>query len=298
MKATSQQTRDHLKIAESIISGWGENYSVTYEMINGVQKITFSSIDPVASKIETVKTDDEGVDRIDEAIKGIRAKLGTKPVKLDAPDVLPVPKKVAKKAAAKKTDESPLSEAVKSIREKFSKKPSAVKEKKPAKPRKRAKGTLSDESIPEGTIVGGVYKEEAHFFRKVETECNSNGAPARYAYLKVWPHTYPDGSFQWTSLDPCDGVSAHSFNTLSGAAKFACGGKPINGFRFFRLNWEGFKRGDDLCRIDNPTEVKALSKVWDDFAPLEVLSEEDLRAKLDGIRAKKKAAREAKKAKK
>ena len=102
MKATSQQTRDHLKIAESIISGWGENYSVTYEMINGVQKITFSSIDPVASKIETVKTDDEGVDRIDEAIKGIRAKLGTKPVKLDAPDVLPVPKKVAKKYSKRK----------------------------------------------------------------------------------------------------------------------------------------------------------------------------------------------------
>ena len=50
MKANKKNTSDHLKIAESIISGWGENYSVTYEVVDGVQKITFSSVSPVTSR--------------------------------------------------------------------------------------------------------------------------------------------------------------------------------------------------------------------------------------------------------
>ena len=91
-------------------------------------------------------------------------------------------------------------------------------------------------------------------------------------------------------------LTGRTFNTLSGAAKGLCGGKPINGFRFFRLNWEGFKRADDLSRVNNPADRDALAKAWSEFPPLEVLSPEALQARLDDIKAKKKAAREAKKA--
>jgi hypothetical protein len=252
MKVTKNDTEQHLLIAKTIIDAWGDSYSVNYALKDGIQTITFSSgtansvpakTAPSAPIVAAAKAS-----ALDEAISAIREKIGS-PVDAPAPVV--------------EAPASPADSAIASIRAKFGTTPSPMPAKKTGKTKSE---TLSDDAIPVGTVLGGVYKGTVKLVKK--NECG-----------------YMDPS----GFGPV-------YKTISGAAKALCGGKPINGFRFFRLNWEGYKRADDLTRVADDAHATRLAQVWEDFAPLEVLSADELEAKLAEIKTKKAAARAAKKA--